>query len=275
MGESSGYICAGNFLQNAKLRKIFKQMKRGFVFMATALLLLTCEKEPTLEANILADYIELNNSLTLADLVACAGGQESGLLGSPAEPTDVFFYPVTGATDFRYFEAENVADSTDYTKYIAKELSDEPIFNGYLWKFNNESFSGERMGVVTYKTPGKLHVCTPIRLKTYVKPTEVNAELVDITENGVTPTFAWEDGVIAENVIYFQVISDLENNLISGTYTVEKEFTFYDLSNVVFNITDPTANPMLEANTTYRFTMMGVSEDNWVNLLIESEFSTN
>jgi len=248
---------------------------KNLIFLFVVILMFSCDEEPELNEMILADYIKLNGSLELADLVACAGGQENGLLESANEPTDVFFYPIKGATDFRYFEAENIADSVDFSKYLAKELKSEPIFNGYLWKFNNTPFTGERMGVVTYKTPGKIHVCTPIRQKTNIKPTEENPDLVLITENGTMPSFSWSDGLINENVIYFQVISDADNNLVSGTYTIEKDFTFYDLSNVVFNITDSTTTPMLEPNRDYRFTMMGVSEDNWVNLLIEKDFSTN
>ena len=248
---------------------------KDVIFVALILLFVSCNKDIDLQENILADYLELNGSLELADLVACAGGNETGLQGLPNKPTDVFFYPIQGATDFRYFETESIADSSDFSKYIARDLDSEPVFNGYLWKFNNTIFSGERMGIVTYKTPGKIHVCTPIRLKTNTKPTEVNSNLVDVVENGVTPSFFWEDGLIKENVIYFQVISDSENNLISGTYTFEKEFTFYDLSNVVFNITDTTFIPTLAPNRNYKFTMMGVSEDNWVNLIIEKEFSTN
>ena len=175
---------------------------RYFLLLATALMMLSCDREAVLDEQILADYIVLNSALEQADLVACAAGRANGLLASSSGPTDVFFYPVEEATDFRYFEAEDLADSLDFSQYIAKDLSDEPIFNGYLWKFNNEDFAGERMGVVTYKTPGKLQVCTPIRLKTNVKPTEVNADLLTITLNGVTPTFSWEDGLIPENVIY-------------------------------------------------------------------------
>lgn len=248
---------------------------KNLILLSILLLAFSCKKEPALQENILADYLELNKSLESADLVACAGGKADGLFGAGTEPTAVFFYPIEGATDFRYFEAENVADSLDFSKYIAKELPSEPIFNGYLWKFNNVSFSGERMGVVTYKTPGRIHACAPVRQKTYVKPTEINTSLASVIENGVNPSFTWEDGLIDESVIYFQVISDVEGNFISGTYTIEKQFTFYDLSNVVFNITDTTAVPTLEPNQDYKFTMMAVSEDNWVNLFIEKEFSTN
>jgi hypothetical protein len=253
------------------------KIKETFIlWLFASVLAFSCKKdnEPELNENILSEYLELNCELSRGDIVACAGGKEGGLIGSASEPTDVFFYPVEGATDFRYFEAENIADSLDFSKYIAKSLDDEPMFNGYLWKFNNTTFSGERMGAVTYKTPGTIHVCTPIRLKTNVKPTEVNPNLGQVTENGVTPSFTWMDGEIEENVIYFQVISDMDNNFISGTYTVETNWTFYDLSNVVFNVTDPDSNPTLEPNQTYKFTMMGVSEDNWVNLIIEKEFST-
>lgn len=249
-------------------------MKRIF-FVLTLLSTLACEEETVLNANILADYLELNSALERADLVACAAGRMGGLSGVAEHPTDVFFYPISGATDFRYFEAESVADSADFSKYIARDLADEPVFNGYLWKFNNDVLTEERMGIVTYKTPGKLHVCTPIRQKTPTKPTEVNAASLAVSENGTTPSFTWADGEIPENVIYFQVISELNGDLISGTYTIEKNFTFYDTDNVVFNITDPTTTPTLEPSKSYRFTLMAVSEDNWVNLFMEQEFSTN
>jgi len=113
-----------------------------------------------------------------------------------------------------------------------------------------------------------------IRLKTNIKPTEKNADLVETFEDVVSPSFTWQDGQIEENIIYFHIISDLDDNLISGTYTIEKNFTFYDLSNVVFNITDTTFVPTLEPNQDYKFTLMGVSEDNWVNLFAQKEFST-
>ncbi len=245
------------------------------IFIVVLLLVVSCDKEEELNENILSEYLELNESLELADLVACAGGRENGFLGVPGEPTDVIFYPILDATDFRYFEAENVADSSDFSKYLAKNLEDEPLFNGYLSKFNNTPFVGEKMAVVTYRTPGKIHFSTPIRLKTNVKPSEVNSDVLEVMENGVKPSFSWSDGLIDENIIYFQVISDAENNFISGTYTVEKEFTFYDLSNVVFNITDTAFVPTLEPNEDYTCTLMGISEDNWVNLFAEKEFSTN
>lgn len=222
----------------------------------------------------LQDYIEQNASLQEGDIIACAGGNVNGLFNDADEPTSVIFYPIEGATDFRYFEAASVADSMDFSKYVEKDLISEPLFNGYLWKFKNSDFDGERMGVVTYFTSGTFHKCTPIRLKTNVKPTEVEPARASVTENGVNPIFEWEDGLIEENVIYFQVISETNGELISGTYTLEKNFTFYELDNVVLNITDPNVEPRLEANKEYVFTLMAVSEDNWVNLFSEFKFTT-
>ena len=236
---------------------------------------LSCSQESQLSEEVLEDFLTLNSDLIRADLVACAGGKSEGFLGNEIAPTDVIFYPIEGAEDFRYFEAPSVADSADFSKYIEKELPYEPLFNGYLQKFNNIPFDGERMGIVTYKSPGRIHVCNAIRLKTNVKPTEVNNDLAVVIENDLNPSFSWEEGTIDENIIYFQVISDADNNFISGTYTIEREFTFYDLSNVVFNITDPSSTPTLLPNQDYRFSLMGVSDDNWVNLFIEKEFSTN
>lgn len=243
-----------------------------FIVLLGALLVTACKKE--YKTDNLAEYLAENSGLERDDLIACAAGSVEGLDGTGNFPTSVFFYPVAGATDYRYFEAYNLEDSLDFTKYTQKFMTDSPVFNGYLWKYNNTGFVNERMGIVTYKTDGKLHVCTPIRLKTNTKPTEINPDLLTITENGVNPEFEWEDGMIDENVIYFQVISDLEGNLISGTYTYEKNFTFYDLSNVVLNIKDVDPAPALLPNQHYRITMMAVSEDNWVNLICEKGFST-
>ncbi len=220
-------------------------------------------------------YYKQNSTLEEGDIIACAAGLPSGFAGEPTYPTAVFFYPIQGATDFRYFEAQNVEDENDRAAYIEKELTILPVFNGYLMKFENTGFEKDRMGIVTYKTPGIFHHCTPIRLKPNSKPTETNPDLITVTEDGITPRFEWTDGIIDENVIYFQVISDTDGNLISGTYTYETNFTFYNLDNVVLNITPEGDVPALIPDETYLFTLMAVSEDNWVNLFGQKEFHTN
>lgn len=240
------------------------------------LLLFACKEETQVvfDENNLAEYIQANSDLALDELIACAGGKANGLFTGDTETTSVIYYPIAGAREIRYFETESVLDSTDFTQYTAKELDSQALFNGYLAKFNNPDFEGERQGIVTYITDGTLHISNPITIKANTKPTEVNAGLLNIIPNNTNPSFEWEDGIYEENAIYFHVVSDLDGNLISGTYTFEKNFTFYELDNVVLNITDPSTNPSLEPNTRYNFTLMGVSLDNWVNLLIEEEFST-
>lgn len=250
-------------------------LKNLLVVIITILLVYGCKKDEVEIQSNLADYIEQNEEVAFSDVVACAGGKLNGFLGLPTLPTDVIYYPIPGSSNIRYYEAENVVDPNDFSQYNLKSLASEDLFNGYLGKFNNTPFEEERVGVVTFETAGMLHVSNPIFLKTNNKPTEVNPDIIEVVENGVMPSFTWTDGLIDENAIYFHVISDLDNNLISGTYTVEQEFTFYDLSNVVFNITDPTTNPALEPDTDYKITLMGVSEDNWVNLFGEKLFSTN
>ncbi|MFT4661349.1 MAG: hypothetical protein ACI8XB_001624 [Patiriisocius sp.] len=140
-------------------------MRFTSLFLILLILLFGCIKDDTIQLDdqILSNYISLNNDRVLDDLIACAGVRMNGLTGASEFPTSVFFYPEDQVTDFRYFEVENVEDSLNFSQYVQKDLSSDPIFNGYLWKFNNTPFDGERMGVVTFKTPGRLHFCTPIR----------------------------------------------------------------------------------------------------------------
>jgi len=235
-----------------------------------------CRKKVIVEGNLLlSNYFEKFDSVHLAHVTACAAGTPNGINNDDKHPTSIFLYPLPGTTNYRYFETNNIKDSLNFSKYFEKKLEVEPFFNGYLKKFNNPYFEGERMGIVTIEVDGELHVSTPIRLKTNKYPTELNSDVLTINQNGITPNFTWVDGSIPGNVIYFQVISDTLGNFISGTYTNDKTFTFYDLSNVVFNITDPNTTPALTPNQKYNFTFMCVSADNWVNLYIQTSFRTD
>lgn len=210
-----------------------------------------------------------------SDLIACAGGNQEGLLGNESGEISIFFYPIEGAYDFRYYESESPEEAMQFSNYHQIHLQDEPVFNGYLRKFVRDQPSSDNVGIVTYRTEDSLHICNPIQLKSIAKQTEFNNELLTINNNSINPQFQWNDGIIDENAIYFQVISDQDGNLISGTYTFENNFTFYDLSNVVLNIRDIQPHPTLSPNQTYHFTLMGVSEDNWVNLVFNQSFETN
>ncbi len=125
--------------------------------------------------------------------------------------------------------------------------------------------------MVTYETEEKLHISNPIKLKNNTKPTEWSVDVTINTENPVMPVFLWEDGLIPENTIYFQVLSSVNGDFISGTYTFDKRFQFYELDNVVLNINNE-LTPVLNVEEQYNFTLMGVSEDNWVNLVVQKSF---
>jgi hypothetical protein len=63
----------------------------------------------------------------------------------------------------------------------------------------------------------------------------------------------------------------VDGDFISGTYTYDNYFEYNITSNVVLNIN--TIMPEnLVLDTTYNFTLMAVSEDNWVNLVIQKSF---
>ena len=162
------------------------------------LTLASCTKDTFDENLILENYIKTSKSVLYNKIIACAAGNENGISGEQKNETSIFFYPLPGATDFKYFEAASVKDSNNFDRYIQSKLISEPIFNGYLRKFNRGKFQSERMGVVTYRIGEKLHICTPIRLKTNIKPTEINPQLLVTTENGITPSFSWKDGEIDE-----------------------------------------------------------------------------
>jgi hypothetical protein len=87
------------------------------------------------------------------------------------------------------------------------------------------------------------------------------------------PKFTWSDFGIKDNNIYFQVLSDAENAFISGIYTRENFFQYYYTSNTDENLVINTTIPQsLVLGNTYNFTLMAVSEDNWVNLIIQKSF---
>lgn len=256
-------------------------MKISIVVLSLGIIwtLLSCKKDAVeilLPTSGLAKYVDENREFLISDkLIACAASQPATELDYSQYPISVFFYPVSGAYDFKYFESDTVAiDIKDYSKFEEKVLESEPVFNGYLRRFKNSTPTKDVWGIVTYKVENTLHICRAIRIKHYTKRTEFAPDLVTVSDSLTYPKFTWKDGAIEENAIYFQVVFSMENDLISGTYTYDKYFKFYDLSNVVLNIRDITPIPALLPSTNYNFMLMSVSEDNWVNLIAGKSFKT-
>lgn len=250
-------------------------LKRLFLFFALLLFIAGCKKDNPVP-DTLEGYISQNSGFTISsELIACAMGGQKGFMEDKEYPISVFFYPISGAYEFRYFESETIDISIkEYSKYSENKLPDEPVFNGYLWRFKNRDTKKDVWGIVTYKVGNVLHICRAIYIKYNSKPSQYAPELVNVSVTGIQSLFTWGDGTIKENEIYFQVISDTLGNLISGTYTYDKYFKFYDATNVVLNIHNVIPHPALMNNTKYNFTLMGVSNDNWVNLVSQNEFTT-
>lgn len=220
-------------------------------------------------------YLDSKAYMPTGSVIACAGGTSSSFMGDSENPISVMFYVEEGATNFRFYETNSVnIDSSDYNKYFPKDYEVTNLFNGVMKRFRHPSLSDERWGIVTYETEGKVHVSDPIRIKAAVTPTEDISPIVTIIESGVNPEFDWSFENEPNNVIYFSVVSDKEDNMISGTYTNNKFWTFYSLSNVVLNVT-PNPNPALSPDSEYNYNMMGISDDNWVHTFVSRTFRTH
>ncbi len=243
--------------------------------MSLVLSVLSCSKDDGPETNNLQVYLQTSSNM-VNELIACAAGGPSNVLASPSHPVSIFFLPEGNATNFQYFETENIeTPNDDFSAYTQVDLNDVPVFGGFLRYFERQPTQNEKWGIVTYENNGAIHYSNPIRIKFSEKPTEVNNSLLTLDQTeSLSPRFTWEDGLIPENAIYFHAITGTDGNLLSGTYTFDKTWQFYDLSNVVLNIRDINPPPSLSPNNNYQYTMLAVSLDNWVNLIIQRDFNT-
>lgn len=230
-----------------------------------ALLILSCSTDaenilaPTLDSTLASKEVVLDN------VIACAASNADD------DFISVFFYPRPSTTNFRYFETEDATfDKNDFDNYIPVEFPIRDVFNGFLKKFEVSSVD-EKWAIVAFDEAGKTHLSNPIRLKQNTKPTEYISRNVVVEASTNMPNFVWQEGKYNDTKIYFHVVSDAVNNLLSGTYTFERNFQYYNLDNVVLNVTQRTP-PILKSGAAYNFTLLGVSEDNWVNLFSEIPF---
>lgn len=243
------------------------KLKQWFFLLISIHLFLACSQDSdVLVSRNLQEFLDENANVKYEGVIACAANAEAntGLVY-------IFYYPEKGATNVRYYELTDPSlDATVFSNYRRQSLNSESVFGGKLARFTRSN-PLESWCLVTYFLDGQLRVSDPIKLKNATKSTQYSNEVTINYKTITEPNFTWEDGTIDENVIYFQVISDEENNFKSGTYTKNKFFQYYDTSNVEININTEIPEDLVE-DEIYNFTMMGVSEDNWVNLIIEEQF---
>lgn len=237
-------------------------MKKALFFLV--IITLGCSNDLEVEQT-LATFIS-GKEIILDNVIACAASYEDNDLVS------VFLYPRPGATNIQYYENnEDGADKNNFENYTLVEAPISDVFNGYLKKFE-VAITNEKWVVVSFEEEGKVHISNPIRIKNKSRPTEYISSNVVIDASSTMPLFSWEDGIYDDTRIYFQVVADNRNDLISGTYTFERLFQFYDLENVVLNITPGTPDSLISQEE-YSFSLLAVSEDNWVNLFSVKDFS--
>ena len=218
------------------------------------------EDDSSIDDSILSVYI-MNQTIEKGSVIACAGSDLS------ATNVLVFYYPEIGSSNPKLYETSTAdVNENDFSNYTKVSVEGKPFFNGYLEQFDRD-LSVEKWIIVTHELDGEIKISNPIRTKQLSKASNWTDEVVISQEESVMPNFSWINNQFGDNAIYFQVISDDQNNLLSGTYTFENQFQYYDTSNVVLNITIETP-PTLLVGEQYNFTLMDVSEDNWVNLFI-------
>lgn len=217
----------------------------------------------------LAEYIATVSNQDFGEVIACAASANGN-----TSLSYIFYYPETGATDIRYYEANSIDDDpTDFSNYRRQELSVSDVFGGKLQRFSRTN-EAENWCLVTYVLNGKLHKSNVIHLQNTSKSTTYSDDVTITYTTQLEPKFTWSASGAVASDIYFQVISETEENqFISGTYTKENTFQYFDDANIVNNINVPETPDNLEIDTEYLFTLMRVNEDDgWVDLIIEENF---
>lgn len=247
-------------------------MKNLFVISCVFLALFSCKKEEI--TNLKTELESSQTKLSDQYIIACAAGMPDGFMGETSYPVSMFFYPVEGAKNYKYYETSSAdINELDYSNYQEVSSTSIPVFNGYLRRFQLPD-NRNRWGIVTYEVNDSLRICDPVLIKVKFQATVWAPHKMEVIPNGINPTFTWEEYSHIENAIHFNVVSDTTGNLISGTYTNDTAWTFYDLTNVTLNIKDVTPAPTLNSLTNYKFTLMSVSDDNWVTTFGQKDFTT-
>ncbi|MEM6718611.1 MAG: hypothetical protein AAF611_04835 [Bacteroidota bacterium] len=244
---------------------------KTILYFTLVFTVLSCQSDDTRETIMLENTARLseviaNRTIETGAVIACAASDASG-----SSVVHVFYYLEQGATNVQFFETNTTeVDHTDFSNYRELALPSQPLFEGFIYQFTRP-FAHDQWVIVTFELDGEVKISNPIHIKNNSKPTVWTDAVTVNHEVPKMPRFSWEDNPNGDNEIYFQVVSTVDNGLLSGTYTYENQFQYYDTSNVVLNITEE--NPLeLTIDNPYKFTLMDVSEDNWVNTVIQTIF---
>ena len=233
------------------------------------LVLASCNKKP--EQSDLERFIADNHGRSEDFLIACAAGNMNSFMGDSETPIHVFFYNVDDAASAMLYVKSEEGNKDELCYYSQANKVPESLFNGRMGRFKVSNEYAGKWVVVVYNTGTSYHISDPILLRADTHPTfDITSKIV-VQGSPLQPEFNWFSDYVKGNVIYFSLISNSNKDFVSGVYTTEKAWNFYDLSNVVLNVT-PEMNPMLDSQESYTYTNMGVGIDNWVRTFGEVSF---
>jgi hypothetical protein len=211
------------------------------------------------------DDVSLNETDKITSFAASKNGNDNICL--------VYVYPQTNAFNIRYYETENTSvDEEDFTKYRRKMLDEELVFGLQFRQFSRVE-DHESWYIVTYQIDDIIYRSDPIQLKNKSQPTVWKAATdLEVTfPETLVPLFTWSDFGITTNDRYFHLITTNSSSFISGVYTQQNSFKYNDFSNTTSNINTITPPDLILENT-YKTKVLGISNENWVNLVIEKSF---
>ena len=214
----------------------------------------------------LEEYISINSDKEITSARAFAGTAN----GNKGE-TYIYFEPIGAAFDYRYYETEDSTVSpSDFSNYKRRSLTDIPQFDGAFRRFSRSS-AAEVWCLVTYISEGKLYISAPIRTKNQTRQTEWKTTVAIDYTTTLKPVFTWLDASYAESETYFQVFTKKDATLLSGTFTIENTFQYYNESNIIGKIHTGTPEELV-LDEDYKFFLYGLSSDNWINIVIQNIF---
>ncbi len=192
-------------------------------------------------------------------VIACAANDELNL-----DLVKVFLYLEEGANDLRFYESNTIdIDPNDFNNYTKRNIGHQSFLDGSLRVFNRV-FDEDQWIIVSYHLDNKIKLSSPIRTKNASQPSLYSQSIeIDQQELG-SPSFDWEVESYDNNAVFFEVVYTINEEVLSRTYTNDSQFKYFDLSNVILNLTDGTP-PGLTSDEFYNFLVMDVSIDNWVN----------
>ena len=229
----------------------------------------SCSKELDQPTSLLTQVIKFYEGLEVVETTAFAASAEDVDISNT---TYIYFYPVEGATNFQYFQTSSAnKNPQNLSNYNVRDFEIEDVFDGTLKRFVRTE-TNDVYSIITYQADGKFYISLPLEFKDQRQRTSYSSVVnVDQTQS-LMPKFTWTNSAFSANELYHQVVSDANNQFLTGTYTLAKQFQYGSASNVVNSI-NPGVIPDLILNDDYNFTLFAIDGNYWVNSIIEEQFT--